>query len=104
MSVIPACDDAPMTHLAFAEYVRRLSAAAFDVGIKCPSFRSPPKHPDVARTVVRRPGGVVVAVRLRDRPAWSVRADMRAGVLAANRLDPDGPEAAAFAERLEHDQ
>jgi hypothetical protein len=39
------------------------------------------------RTIRRMPGGVVVAVQLRDRPFDRVAADMVEGVLVANRLE-----------------
>ena len=57
-----------------------------------PGFRSPPRLPDVARSLRRVPGEApVVAVRRRGRPTADVLSDMIDGVVVANGLA--GPEA-----------
>ena len=65
---------------------RALAHAAVRLGLVAPSFRSPPAVPGVDRTLRWQPdgGGAVVAVRLWGRPFPAIRADMVAGVLAAN--------------------
>ena len=77
--------------LRFARCARVLVVAAQAAGLRVPAFRSPPGRTDAQRTIRRRPGGDVVAVRLRDRSAAEVEADMIEGVIAANRLT--GPAA-----------
>ena len=65
---------------------RELAHAAVRLGMVAPSFRSPPAVPDVDRTLRWHPddGGAIVAVRLWGRSFTDIRADMVAGVLAAN--------------------
>jgi hypothetical protein len=75
----------------FAETARRLGAAARAAGLAVPAFRSPPRV-DAHRTIRRFRDGVVVSVRLRERPFAAVAADMVDGVLVANRLDPAAAE------------
>lgn len=71
--------------LRFAWAARRLVAEARCLGLEPPGFRSPPRLRGTDRSLRRRPdGGVVVAVRVRDRPFAVVAADMVDGVLAAN--------------------
>jgi hypothetical protein len=72
--------------LRFAETARRLGASARASGLAVPAFRCPPRVAGAARTIRRYPGGVVVSVRLRDRPFDEVVTDMVEGVLVANRL------------------
>jgi energy-coupling factor transporter ATP-binding protein EcfA2 len=106
-SVRPPWDDAsvPERRLAavrdrppaarFAECVRTVTTVARRRGLDVPVFRSPPRLDQVDRTLRRRPdGGVVVAVRLADRPFVAIQADVIDGVVAANRLD--GLPAARF--------
>lgn len=52
-----------------------------------PSFRSPPRTVGLDRSVRRLPTGVVVSIRLRDRPWVAVVADMIDGVIVANLLE-----------------
>lgn len=73
----------------FAAAARCLAAATRAAGLVVPAFRSPPRTPEVARSLRRFPGGVVVSVRRRGRPAEVVVADMVEGVVAANRLEGD---------------
>ncbi len=71
----------------FAAAVQALAAEARRQGLVVPGFRSPPRPPELQRTIRRRPDGqAVVAVRLRDRPFEAVAADLVEGVLVANRL------------------
>jgi hypothetical protein len=72
----------------FAHAARTLSREARRRGLVGPSFRCPPRLRGVDRTLRRRAGGAVVAVRLRDRPWPVVLGDMIEGVVAANDLPP----------------
>jgi hypothetical protein len=74
------------TSLRFARLARSLGEAARSQGLRAPTFRSPPRIPEVTRSIVRRGPGVTVAVALRGRPWPAVVADMVEGVVAANRL------------------
>jgi hypothetical protein len=74
------------TSLRFARLARSLAAAARATGLRAPTFRSPPRIPDVTRSIVRRGPAVTVSVALRDRPWPAVVADMVEGVVVANRL------------------
>ena len=79
----------PAPSLRFAAAARALGEAARSLGLVVPGFRSPPRLPEVDRTLRRGgPDGdeVVVAVRLAGRPWVSVLADMVEGVVVANRL------------------
>ena len=68
----------------FIAAARALCLAAVGLGLVAPSFRSPPRRRDEARTIRRYDGGAVVAVRRFGRPAGRVLADMVDGVLAAS--------------------
>jgi hypothetical protein len=70
----------------FGHAARVLAAAARAAGLTVPAFRTPPRR-EAARTIRRLPGGVIVAVRLRDRPFAEVVADMVEGVVVANELE-----------------
>lgn len=75
------------TSLRFATAARALGQTARRQGLAVPGFRSPPRLPEVDRTVRRLPSGqVMVAVRLRGRPWIAVVSDMVEGVVVANRL------------------
>jgi hypothetical protein len=74
------------TSLRFARLARSLAEAARAQGLRAPTFRSPPRIPDVSRSIVRRGPAVTVSVALRDRPWPAVVADMIEGVVVANRL------------------
>lgn len=76
------------TTAAFAHAARTLAQEARHRGLLAPSFRCPPRLVGADRTLRRRPGGAVVAVRLRGRPWPAVLADMIEGVIAANGLAP----------------
>lgn len=74
------------TSLRFARLARSLGQAALAQGLRAPTFRSPPRIPEVSRSIVRRGPAVTVAVALRDRPWPAVVADMVEGVVVANHL------------------
>jgi hypothetical protein len=76
------------TTARFAHAARALAREARRRGLVAPSFRCPPRLVGADRTLRRRPGGAVVAVRLRDRPWPAVLADMIEGVVVVNRLAP----------------
>ena len=82
---------------------RELAHAAARLGLVAPSFRSPPAVPGVDRTLRWQVdgGGAVVAVRLWGRPFAVIRADMIAGVLAANAVPRGSVEAARLRSLLE---
>lgn len=77
----------PPPTLRFARTARTLTDVARAAGLVPPAFRCPPRVAGALRTVRRMPGGVVVAVQLRDRPFDRVAADMVEGVLVANHLE-----------------
>jgi hypothetical protein len=81
----------PATTVDFASAARTITRHVRRSGLEAPSFRCPPRLVGVDRSIRRRGGGVVVAVRLRDRPRAAVLADMIECVIVANRLQP--PEA-----------
>jgi len=74
------------TTAPFAHAARTLTAEARRRGLVGPSFRCPPRLLGVDRTLRRRPGGVVVAVRVKGRPWPAVLGDMIEGVVVANTL------------------
>lgn len=76
--------------LAFSQIVRDVVTVARRHGLEAPVFRSPPPA-GMDRSLRRRPSGVVVSVRVRDRNLADVADDVVAGVLAANR-DVDVPD------------
>ena len=78
----------PSTTASFASAARTLADEARRCGLVGPSFRCPPRLVGADRTLRRRPGGAVVAVRIRGRPWPAVLADMIEGVIAANGLTP----------------
>ena len=79
------------TTVQFAHAARTLTREARRRGLVGPSFRSPPRLDGVDRSLRRRPGGGVVAVRFGGRPWAAVLADMIEGVIVINDLQP--PEA-----------
>ena len=85
--------------LRFAAAARALGEAARRRGLQVPGFRSPPRRPEVDRTIRRAgPEGTVVAVRIAGRPWVSVLADMIDGVVVVNALD--GPEVGPIRDAL----
>jgi len=76
----------PASTLQFAAAARALGAEARKRGLIAPGFRSPPRLAGASRTIRRRPGGAVIAVRVKGRPWAAVLADMIEGVIVANRL------------------
>jgi hypothetical protein len=82
---------------------RELAHAAERLGLAAPSFRSPPAVPGVDRTLRWQldGGGAVVAVRLWGRAFHAIRADMIAGVLAANAVPRGSVEEARLRSLLE---
>jgi hypothetical protein len=80
------------TSLRFAAAARSLGQTSRRRGLAVPGFRSPPRLPEVDRSLRRRSDGVaMVAIRIRGRPWMAVVSDMIEGVVAANRLR--GPDA-----------
>jgi hypothetical protein len=76
--------------IRFADAARVLTREARRRGLVGPSFRCPPRLVGTDRTVRRRPGGPVIAVRVRGRPWPVVLGDMIEGVIVANALSaPD---------------
>lgn len=75
----------------FSQIARAVAAAARAEGLLVPTFVSPPRLPGVDRTIRRRPGGAIVAVRTRNRPPQLVLSDCVEGVVVANGLR--GPDA-----------
>ncbi len=73
--------------LRFAAAVRTLGDAARALGLRMPTFRSPPGLADVHRSIRRRGDRATVSIVLRDRPWPAVLADMIEGVIVANQLD-----------------
>ncbi len=58
------------------------------MGLKVPSFQSPPRSDQLDRSLQRsRNGDCVVAVRVRGRPFAVVVADVIEGIVVCNRLD-----------------
>ncbi|GIU85140.1 MAG: hypothetical protein KatS3mg008_1915 [Acidimicrobiales bacterium] len=83
----------------FANAARALSRAAAVLGLRAPTFRSPPRIPGSTRTIrTHSDGTCTVAVSLRGRPRPAVLADMVEGVVAANGLS--GAEAGRFRDAL----
>ena len=76
------------TTARFAHAARTLGHEARRRGLVVPSFRCPPRVTGADRTLRRRAGGAVVAVRVRGRPWPAVLADMIEGVVVANELSP----------------
>ncbi|MEI8335568.1 MAG: hypothetical protein WCG37_01720 [Actinomycetes bacterium] len=70
--------------LRFASLARSLGTAARASGLEVPAFRSPPRIPEVNRSIRRYPGGSVVSVKIKGRPLGRVVEDMVDGVLIAN--------------------
>lgn len=72
--------------LRFASVARSLGTAARASGLEVPAFRSPPRIPDVNRSIRRYPGGSVVSVKIKGRTLGRVVEDMVDGVLISNRV------------------
>jgi len=75
--------------LSFSSAVRAVADEARRMGLRVPAFRSPPGLAGVDRTIRRRRGALVVAVRIRDRAFADVVADVIEGVLVANGVPRD---------------
>ena len=75
------------TSLRFAAAARTLGQVARCEGLVVPSFRSPPRTLGLDRSIRRPRSGVVVSVRLRDRPWIAVLVDMIDGIIVANLLE-----------------
>ena len=56
------------------------------MGLVVPVFRSPPRLADADRTICRRHGDLIVAVRSRGRPSGDVAADVVQGIVVCNAL------------------
>lgn len=81
--------------LTFAATARIVTGACRHLGVGVPGFRSPPRDPEVQRSVTGTGDNAVVSVRLAGRPWPAVAADMIEGVVVANGLDTTGGQAAA---------
>jgi hypothetical protein len=74
--------------LEFSRTARMVADAARAAGWIVPTFRSPPRLASARRTLRRRAdGGLVVAIRIVDRPWPAVIGDLVEGVIVANDLD-----------------
>lgn len=56
------------------------------MGLVVPVFRSPPRLAGADRTICRRHGSLIIAVRSRGRPFADVAADVVEGVVVCNGL------------------
>jgi len=74
------------TSLRFAKAARCLSHAARLRGLTAPGFKSPPGISGAQRSIRRRSGSPVIAVRMKGRPWSAVVSDMIEGVVVANDL------------------
>ena len=74
------------TTYQFARAARVLAQEARRLGLAAPSFRCPPRLAGANRTVRRRAGSTMVAVRVRGRPWVAVLGDLVEGVVVANAL------------------
>ena len=72
--------------LGFSAAARVAAAEARRLGLRVPSFRSPPGLPGCVRTIRHSRGGVVVAVAVRGRSIQDVIADLVDGIIVANGL------------------
>jgi hypothetical protein len=81
----------------FSETVRAVVGLTRRRGLRPPVFRSPPGLDGIDRSIRRRRGTVVVAVRREGRPLAAVQADVIEGVVAANDLS------GADADRFRHE-
>lgn len=72
--------------LSFSAAVRAVAGEARRMGLTVPAFRSPPGLTGADRTIRRRRGTLVVAIRIRDRTFADVVADVVEGVLVANSV------------------
>ncbi len=71
----------------FVLTVRALAMAARSLGLRAPSFQSPPRSHELDRAIGRTPSGdCVVAVRVRGRPFGAVVADAIEGIVVSNEL------------------
>ena len=76
-----------LTAVEFADLARLIAEVALMGGLRAPGFASPPRRPEVDRSIRRQGANSVVAVRRRGRPAAAVQADLIEGVVVANELD-----------------
>jgi len=88
---------APITTIEFARAARNLAAECVRLGLKAPSFRSPPQLLAEERSIRWSHGRSIVSVRLTGRHADAVFADMVDGCLASNKRDDDETRAALWA-------
>ena len=70
----------------FAVTARAIADGARALGLVVPAFRTPPRIAGVTRTIVRKPGGVVVSVLAKGRPFGVLVGDLIEGVIVANDL------------------
>lgn len=89
-----------LNSVEFAYLARSVGAAAEELGLTVPTFRSPPTAGGAGRSIRRSPGQrATVAVRYRSRPMVSVAADMVEGVLQACRVSSAAERRASDGQR-----
>lgn len=71
----------------FLRSARVVSDVAAGAALAVPIFRSPPRSPELDRSIRRRPNAVTVSVRRGNRPVEAVQSDLIEGVVVANDLD-----------------
>jgi hypothetical protein len=79
----------PADSLRFTVMARAVAAESRRLGLRVPSFRSPPRLDGAARTIRRRADEATIAVVIRGRPVADVVADLIEGVVVANGLKGD---------------
>ena len=82
----PQDGDVEPISLTFAAAARVLGREAASRRLLVPAFRSPPRAPEVTRSIRRSGRSVTISVAARGRPWVSVLGDMVDGVIAANEL------------------
>lgn len=82
----------------FLAVARAVAGVAADHGLLVPSFRCPPRNPEVDRAITRWPSGARVSVRRAGVPTPAAVEAMVEGVVVANRLG--GAAATALRPRL----
>jgi hypothetical protein len=79
----------PADSLRFTVMARAVAAESRRLGLRVPSFRSPPGLDGAPRTIRRRPDAATIAVAIRGRPVADVVADLIEGVIVTNGLRGD---------------
>ena len=77
-----------LNSVGFAAVARRLGDTSRSHGHSVPAFRSPPRSPELNRSIRReRDGSATISVRLRHRPGVAVIADMVEGLVKVAEVD-----------------